>query len=106
MSGPVDPVAESLVDAFMRKDRVRGKTMITPDDKVGFGNRGRVVGVFKVCFGESGSVDSVTMIDSTSIPAYDAKIIRELEKWQFRPFQIRGRSLRACAAFMFIYSQV
>jgi hypothetical protein len=84
--------------------RLRGDSLITPDDKHRFSG-GRVVGSFKVCLDEAGKVESVKLLDSTSIPDYDAKIIRLVGTWQYRPFMVGGRAVRVCTALTFIYTQ-
>lgn len=99
---PADAAVASVRPTALH--RVHGDPLITPEDKHRFGG-GRVVGSFKVCIDETGKVDSVKLLDSTSIPDYDEKIMRRVRGWRYRPFMAGGRTMRACTALTFIYTQ-
>jgi hypothetical protein len=97
-----DPGEEPLSVVPRALQRVRGDPAIAPDGGVG---RGKATGSFKLCLDPAGNVASVRMLASTGLPHYDAKIMRALEGWQYRPFVAGGRPVRVCSALTFIYQR-
>lgn len=55
--------------------------------------------------GGGGAVGSVTQLKSTGFPAYDAKIIREMKQWGYKPYLVNGKAVPVCTAVTFIYTQ-
>ena len=90
--------------------RVAGNVMITPDDEDKaqlFHTRGvRVVGSFKLCVDETGHYESGTLLKSTGLPRYDARIVRTMmTTWVYRPYVVDGVAVPVCSAITFIYTQ-
>lgn len=83
--------------------------MILPDDAtktaITRSQRDKVVGSFKLCISDTGAVTGVTALKSTGFPDYDAKIIREMNTWAYRPYLVNGKAAPVCTAVTFIYSQ-
>jgi hypothetical protein len=99
------PAANGVLHVHPRAlHRVSGDPLITPNDMAGFG-RGRVIGTFKTCLDETGTVESVKVLDSTSVPSYDAKIMRQVRTWRYLPFIVSGRPVPVCTGLTFIYTQ-
>jgi hypothetical protein len=36
---------------------------------------------------------------------YDAKIMREMRRWAYRPYTVNGKAVPVCTAATFIYAQ-
>jgi hypothetical protein len=86
--------------------RVRGSKMIVPDDEDKIHLNGkRLIGSFKLCLDETGHYERGTLIKSTEVPRYDAKIARALMGWAYRPYVVDGRAIPVCSAVTFIYTQ-
>lgn len=45
------------------------------------------------------------LLKSCDFPDYDAKLIRELHHWAYRPYQVNGQDVPVCTSVTFIYSQ-
>jgi hypothetical protein len=80
-----------------------------PDDttkqEIKHSGKDKLVGSFIMCLTTEGSVASVTMKKSTSFPAYDAKIQREMRAWRYRPYTVDDKPIPICTSITFIYSQ-
>lgn len=80
--------------------------MITPPDEEKEGFAGYSArGAFKLCLDETGHSERVVVLGSTGLPGYDARIIRTMTSWTFRPFLIDNQPAPVCTAFTFIYTQ-
>lgn len=86
--------------------RLSGERYVYPDDRDKLHLRGkRISGSFKLCLDETGHYESGTLLQSTGIPNYDAKIARSLMQWVYRPYIVDGAAVPVCGGFTFIYSQ-
>jgi len=91
--------------------RIAGAKNVIPDDvtktEIADAGKGRLVGSYKVCIGVDGLITSVSQLNSTGVPAYDAKIIDTIRsEWRYRPFVgTDGKPERVCTAVTFIYAQ-
>jgi len=65
----------------------------------------QVIGSFKLCVDVVGTVTTVNQLKSTGFAAYDAKIMRQMRTWQYRPFMFNGKAVPVCTAVTFIYTQ-
>jgi hypothetical protein len=87
-------------------ERLVGEMAITPDDRDKIKLSGkRITGSFKLCLDETGHYESGTLLKTTGVPRYDAKIARELMKWAYKPYLLDGIAVPVCTAVTFIYSQ-
>ena len=87
--------------------RVAGTINITPSDEVKAAAQqtGHTLrGTFKYCVDETGQVTNVTVLQTTQVEAYDAKIVREMQKWAYRPVVVDGHATAVCSAATFIFS--
>lgn len=91
----------------MERHRIAGDRNIAPDADIvsGMSYAGQLRGSFKVCIDDAGRVADVTTIKSTTRQPYDARIIRAMKQWVFRPFVIDGRPIAACSAVTFIFTR-
>lgn len=58
-----------------------------------------------LCIAKSGVVTSAHIVRSSNYPDYDDKIVREVQKWRFRPISIAGEFSPACTNIPFAYVQ-
>jgi len=59
----------------------------------------------KICLSEKGSVKSVSVLKASAYPKYDAKIVKEMKSWKYRPFLVDGKATPVCSAITMIYVQ-
>lgn len=86
--------------------RLTGNPTIEPDpaDKaaIALGKKPALVAV-KLCVDTAGHVASVKLLRSSGLPAYDAKVEREMKSWTFRPVMGEGQPADVCTVMTFIY---
>jgi hypothetical protein len=75
-----------------------------PDDRSHI-NRERLIGSFLLCVDETGHYERGTLLKSTGLRSYDAKIARGIMHWVFRPYVVDGQAIPVCTAYTFIYTQ-
>jgi hypothetical protein len=89
--------------------RIFGSPAIVPDDRTRThilrARKSKVIGSFKLCLGLNGTVAEVTRLKSTGFPAYDAKILREMRTWLYRPYKVNGKAVPVCTAVTISYTQ-
>jgi hypothetical protein len=89
--------------------RVSGEKLILPDDSVkrAMQKQGvsKVIGAFRLCLDDTGSVESVLPIKSTGFADYDRELGAAIWKWTYTPFLVEGVAQPVCTAITFIYSQ-
>lgn len=107
-----DPPKDDLKDTIVPPNvltmmRLTGSTQIHPTDvtKIQMQRDGRdkTIGVAKVCVSETGAVTSVTMMNSTKYPAYDAQLIAGIKTWTYKPYAAHGRNVKVCGTVTFVY---
>lgn len=94
---------------MLEGSRIAGNKNIVPDDvtktEIQRSGKEKIVGSYKLCVTAAGAVSSINQLKSTSFPAYDQKIQREMRSWKYRPYMVNGRAVPVCTAVTFIYSQ-
>jgi hypothetical protein len=99
-------IAAAQLDA----NRISGEKSILPDNntqtEIGRSGVEQVVGAFKLCIGDNGTVTTVAPLRSTGFPAYDAKILDTIRgHWRYKPYLVAGKPTAVCTAVRFVYSQ-
>jgi hypothetical protein len=101
--------AQNITPTLLEGYRIKGSQLIVPDDdtKRAFqeSGRDRLITSYKLCLDSTGAVDRVTMLKTSDYPAYDAKIMRAMKGWGYRPYMVSGKAVPVCTAVTFIYSQ-
>jgi protein TonB len=90
----------------LEAQRISGEKDIQPPNDVAtqMARSGKgTVGVVKMCLTEGGTVKSLTILKSTTYPAYDNKIKSKMHEWRYRPFQVNGKAVPVCTSVTFIY---
>jgi outer membrane biosynthesis protein TonB len=95
---------------MLEGSRRAGEAQIAPDDttktEIGRSGKTKVIGSFKLCLSVAGDVTSVTMLKSTTFPAYDQKILSKIRgEWKYQPYNVNGKAVPVCTAVTFIYQQ-
>ena len=107
VANPTGP--QNVAPTLLEGSRIAGERVILPDDKtktaITASKRDKVIGSFKLCLDTTGAITSVVALKSSGFPDYDAKIIREMNKWTYRPYHVDGKAVPVCTAVTFIYSQ-
>jgi hypothetical protein len=107
------PVVIADGSTLLERLHVGGNKHIVPDDltkveisRAGTGKRSiSIKGSFRVCIDESGRVEAVLPLHATGFPDYDAKLLRGIREWAFKPYLVDGSPTPVCTYVRFIYSQ-
>lgn len=104
---PPPPPAANVPQSILEGLRVSGTKSIVPDPPTRAtmvqAKKARVVAVMKVCIDDKGSVSSVTQLKSSGFPAYDRKILAEMQKWIYNPYKQNGRAVPVCSTVTLAY---
>ena len=58
----------------------------------------------KLCLDRTGVPSSVELIDSSGYPEYDRKLIAEIRRWRYRPYEVENAgAVAVCTAVVFRY---
>lgn len=106
---PAPPKPQMVNPTVLEQRRIAGDKRILPDDdtaqQIARGGAGEVRGRVKLCLDSAGAVRSATIDKSTTFPAYDAKLEREMRGWRYQPYQLDGVAAPVCTLVTFIYRQ-
>jgi serine/threonine protein kinase len=99
-------VAPTVLDA----NRTSGDKEILPDEstqsEIARSGTDSINGSFRVCVTDDGSINTVSVLKSTSFPSYDNKIQSTIRKtWRYRPIIVSGKATPVCTAVRFVYRQ-
>ena len=87
--------------------RVAGNEKIYPPEsvKVDMLHQGKetVQGVFQICVGADGGVDSVRTMRSTGFRAYDDELTGEMRRWRYRAYRVGGVASPMCTVQVVVY---
>jgi TonB family protein len=64
----------------------------------------KLVGTFKICVDESGSIEQVVLLRTTGFADYDRNIIAAIHAWRYKPYIVDGQAHPVCTAVTFIFS--
>ncbi len=113
--GPTAPQDHSASNPMLvppntlAQHRVKGETAIEPDDvtkiEIRKAKLDRVVASLKLCVDVAGKVEAVTVLKSSGLPAYDAKLSREIATWEYSPYEVDGHAVPVCTGVTFVYTQ-
>ena len=103
----INAAPQTVPPTVLETSRLKGTKQIDPDavtkteiTKAGHTN---VIASLKMCLDDKGKVSQVRQLKSSGFPAYDAKLTREMLKWTYKPFLVRGAPAAVCTAYTFIY---
>jgi protein TonB len=101
---------QNVPPTLLEGSRIAGEKMIVPDDvtktEIQRSGKDRLIGSFKLCLTNTGTIASVTQLKSTGFPAYDNKILTKMRnEWRYKPYLVNGKAVPVCTAVTFIYSQ-
>ncbi len=104
---PPPPPSTAVSPTMLESLRVAGIKTIVPDAptiaSMVQAKRGRVTAAMKMCVDDTGSVTTVSLLKSSGYPAYDRKLLGEMQQWLYRPYKQNGRAIAVCTAVTFIY---
>jgi protein TonB len=105
---PMPP--QNVPPTLLEGSRIAGDKMIKPDDvtktEIGRSGKDKIIGSFKICLSNAGTVSNVTQLKSTGFPAYDNKILTKMRtEWRYKPYMVNGKAVPVCTAVTFIYTQ-
>jgi periplasmic protein TonB len=105
---PEQPVEPEIVPPGVIEGRLlSGNTHIEAPDSVRVdmlhaGLR-QLVGTFKLCIDARGHVSGLSIIATTDYPAYDHKLMSEMKRWRYVPYEIGGEPVPVCTAITVVY---
>ncbi len=97
--------SQSAGGKLLEGRRVFGTKAIVPDDSDKRRINGKLVGSFRLCIDEEGTVDWVLPLQSTGVAGYDAKLLAGIRSWKYSPYKIDDVAIPVCTRVTFIYSQ-
>jgi TonB family protein len=92
---------------LLERNRIRGSKQIDPDPRtkteINKSGKSIVLASLKLCLDAAGKVTTVSQLRSSGFRDYDAKLAREMRRWAFKPYQVRGAAAPVCTAITFSY---
>lgn len=102
-----DPPKDEIVPPEVLTANRKGDGKIQPPEsvKVDMVRAGetQIRAAVKICVTTGGKVHSASFIKKTGYDAYDAKLLREIRKWEYRPFTIDGKAVPYCSVTHIIF---
>jgi TonB family protein len=87
--------------------RIAGDKNIVPDadtiDAIRAAGKDRFTVPVKICVGRDGAMQSVKVMKSSGFPAYDQKLVRQINAWKYKPFMVNGAPTPVCSVVVFIF---
>lgn len=106
---PLPSTAVTNLPSEALGDHVVGDRMVTPDDmdktRIANARVSRILAALQYCIDESGRVDRVALLRSSGLRGYDAKLVKAVSGWAFKPYLDDGKPVAVCSSVRFIYSQ-
>jgi len=99
--GPPPPKTVLITKLHRRS----GDPAIPPDDEVQKAAAGAAIAVaiVRVCLTADGKVDTAKVVKSSSVPAYDAQLLRTIQDtWTFDPAETDGKPAPVCTQVTFV----
>lgn len=94
-----------VTPAALEAQRLLGSAKIEPDAATKHAmlraKTTRVTAAFELCVDTNGRPDSVRRLKSSGFTAYDQQLERDMRRWRFRPYVIRGTARRVCTTSAF-----
>jgi TonB-like protein len=104
---PPPPPPQLVPPAVIEGQRIAGDREIPPDDEdklvMVAARQEKATATLKLCVGSHGAAEKVELLRSSNLPRYDAKLLREMRLWRFRPFLINGKAVPVCTSVTFIF---
>lgn len=105
---PPPDAVRNVSPTLVEKLRVAGNKVIVPDAptvaSMQRGTQRKIVASAKMCLDDKGNVYAVSTLASSGYPAYDRKIVSEMQQWVFNAYRQNGRAIAVCTAVTFIYA--
>jgi hypothetical protein len=103
-AGPAPPPVPTVIPDKLR--RLTGEATIAPGDAaqqaIAAAGTPPAVAIVRVCLTPEGTIESIRMVKSTKITAYDEQLVNTIKAtWTFEPFAIDGKPSAVCAPFTF-----
>lgn len=106
---PADAAPITVSPDELESHRAAGNALIVPDDDTvdAFARSGRtrLITTIKLCTAADGSVSKTQLLKSSGFASYDAKLLREIAEWKYRPLVVDGVAQNACTVTTLLYSQ-
>ena len=107
MIPPAPPKPLYVPHVAIEQKRTAGETNILPDEetKARLNDAGlpQLDAVVEMCLSKKGHVRRLRIVKSTEYPAYDRKIRREMNQWNYRPYLLDGKPVAVCTMVTIIY---
>jgi hypothetical protein len=103
------PHAQMMPSSLVENRRLAGERGIGPDDmtKEHLHQQGiaAVRADVQMCLDEAGAPATITMTSSSCVPDYDARILKKMAEWRYKPFEIGGKPAAICTIVTYVYRQ-
>ena len=102
---PAVPAAQMVAPNALERLRLTGTKQIDPDtatrNEMIAAGRLSVLASIKLCVNARGRVSSTTLQKASGFPAYDQRILREANRWTYRPYLIAKNPVDVCTNVSF-----
>lgn len=102
------PRPQTVPPTLLEANRISGNKNIVPDavtqTAIAQSGKSKLVASYKLCLDARGAIAAVSVLKSSGFQAYDAKIVREMRLWTYKPYVVNGKPVPVCTAVTFIYS--
>ena len=99
----------NIAPSALEANRIAGNKYVLPDSDdrkaIAGSGKAKVVSSYKLCIDLDGNPARISTLKSSGYRGYDAKILREMHDWRFRPFVVNGANAPVCTAVTVIYSK-
>jgi hypothetical protein len=105
------PVIEFALGAkVVDAKRISGERLVKPDVNTAKAISKsqvshRIVGRFRLCLDETGTVISVLPMKSTGYADYDRELMARMATWRYSPFEVDGTPAPVCTTITFVYGR-
>ena len=68
-------------------------------------DKSQLIAVVQMCLNKRGTVAQLRLIKTSGYPGHDAKLLRLMRAWTYRPYEVNGRAVPVCTTVTFVYRQ-
>ena len=103
------PHAQMMPSSLIENRRLAGDRAIGPDDTTKEHIHEKGIAAVRadvlMCLDDAGAPTAITMTSSSCEPAYDARILKLMADWRYKPFEISGKASAVCTTVTYVYRQ-
>jgi outer membrane biosynthesis protein TonB len=103
------PHAQMMPSSLIETRRLAGERGIGPEDTTKQHIHEKGIAAVRadvlMCLDDAGTPTAITMSSSSCEPEYDARILKLMADWRYKPFEIGGKASAVCTTVTYVYRQ-